>query len=57
MALELVGAVGIKVRPDADGFREAAKREILSELNGLEAEVKVKVDPKVERERVKGLFE
>lgn len=57
MALELVGAVGVKVRPDAKGFRDEAKREILSQLRDLEADVKVKVNPDIERAKLKGLFE
>lgn len=41
MALTPVGAVGIRVRPDATGFRSETKRDVMSQLKGLEGEVKV----------------
>lgn len=41
--LKLVGAVAIKVRPDATGFRREADAEIERELAGLKPTVKVKV--------------
>jgi hypothetical protein len=41
--LKLVGAVAIKVRPDATGFRGEAQREIDRELAGVKAKVKVEI--------------
>lgn len=38
---KLVGAVAIKVRPDASKFREETQREIRKELAGYKADVKV----------------
>lgn len=52
MALELVGAVGVKVRPDTKGFREKAKREILDQLRDLEADLKVNVNPRVNQKNL-----
>jgi len=42
--LKLVGAVAIKVRPDARGFRGDAQRAINKELAGVEATVKIKIE-------------
>jgi hypothetical protein len=42
--LKLIGAVAVKVRPDAKGFRGDAKRQILKELAGQEYEVVVDLD-------------
>lgn len=39
--LKLVGAVAIKVRPDADGFRRETQRQVDKELAGYSAKVKV----------------
>ena len=44
--LKLVGAVAIKVRPDASGFKREAKRQLKKETAGLEAEVKL--NPKLD---------
>lgn len=41
--IKLVGAVAIKVRPNAKGFRGETQRAISKELAGVEAEVKIKV--------------
>lgn len=41
--IKLVGAVAIKVRPYAKGFRGDTQRAIKKELAGVEAEVKIKV--------------
>lgn len=42
--LKLVGAVAIKVRPDATGFRDATQKKIREELKGYEFDVQVTVD-------------
>lgn len=39
--LNLVGAVGIRVRPDATGFKREAKAEVMSQLQGLDGQVPV----------------
>jgi hypothetical protein len=41
--IKLVGAVAIKVRPDAKGFRGETQRQVKKALAGLDAEVKVKL--------------
>lgn len=41
--IKLVGAVAIKVRPNAKGFRGETQRQVSKELAGVEAAVKVKV--------------
>ena len=42
--LKLIGAVAVKVRPDAKGFRGEAKRQVLKELAGQEYEIEVNLD-------------
>jgi hypothetical protein len=42
--LKLIGAVAVKVRPDAKGFRGDAKRQVLKELAGQEFDVVVNLD-------------
>ena len=42
--IKLVGAVAIKVRPNAKGFRGETQRQVSKELAGVEAQVKVKVE-------------
>ncbi|MBF0807903.1 hypothetical protein E4U03_04625 [Rothia nasimurium] len=39
--LNLVGAVAVKVRPDADGFRSETRRKVMQELRGVEGQVPV----------------
>jgi hypothetical protein len=40
--LKLVGAVAIKVRPDASDFRRDTQKQVKKELSGVKAEVEVK---------------
>lgn len=47
--LNLVGAVGIRVRPDATGFKRETKAEVMSQLQGLDGQVPV--TPQVEGRR------
>jgi hypothetical protein len=42
--LKLIGAVAVKVRPDAKGFRGDTKRQVLKELAGQEYDVAVNLD-------------
>ena len=42
--LKLIGAVAVKVRPDAKGFRGETKRQVLKELAGQEYDVVVNLD-------------
>lgn len=53
--LQLVGAVGVRVRPDTDGFRNEAKREILSQLKDIEGDVAVNVTPNVQYQEAEAL--
>lgn len=53
--LQLVGAVGVRVRPDTDGFRNEAKREILAQLKDIEGDVNVKVSPNVQYQEAEAL--
>lgn len=39
--LKLIGAVAVKVRPDAKGFKEDTRRQVLKELAGQDFEVEV----------------
>lgn len=41
MAINIVGAVGIRVRPDARRFRPEAKREVMAAMQGIEGEVPI----------------
>lgn len=49
--LKLVGAVAIKVRPDASGFKEEADRQLKKETANLKAEVPV--EPKLDEGEIK----
>lgn len=55
--LNLIGAVGVRVRPDTSGFRRETKSKILSELAGVDGEVpitpKVNANEAAIRSRVK----
>lgn len=42
--LKLIGAVAVKVRPDAKGFRGATRRAVLEELRGQEYDVVVNLE-------------
>ena len=55
--LKLVGAVAIKVRPDADGFRRDAQKQLDKEAKDLNAEAKLKVnlDSKEAKEKAEKL--
>ena len=39
--MSIVGAVAVRVRPDATGFREELKRDVMRELRGYDPEVEV----------------
>jgi hypothetical protein len=51
--LQLVGAVGVRVRPDTKNFRRDAKREILAQLEDIEEDVNVRVNPNVTYNEIK----
>lgn len=53
--LNLIGAVGIKLKPDASGFRGETKREVMAALSGVDAEVPV--TPVVESGRLRSEVE
>jgi phage-related protein len=42
--LKLIGAVAVKVRPDAKGFKESTKKQVLNELRGEEYDVVVNLE-------------
>lgn len=42
--LKLIGAVAVKVRPDASGFKEGTRKQVLKELAGQEYDVVVNLD-------------
>lgn len=42
--LKLIGAVAVKVRPDASGFKENTRKQVLKELHGQEYDVVVNLD-------------
>ncbi|MDR6794366.1 hypothetical protein J2X12_002897 [Pseudarthrobacter oxydans] len=42
--LKLIGAVAVKVRPDAKGFKEGTRKQVLKELAGEEYDVVVNLD-------------
>lgn len=51
--LKLVGAVAIKVRPDARGFRGETQRQVSKELAGIEGEIEVKAKVKADTTQAK----
>lgn len=59
MALKLIGAVGVKVRPEAENFRDEAERQIRRQYgNGRDGEhVDVRVQPKLDEQRMRRDFE
>lgn len=44
--IRIIGAVAVKVRPDADGFRKKLKKQIMRELKDQAEKVKVELDAK-----------
>ena len=42
--LKLIGAVAVKVRPDASGFKEDTRKQVLKELRGQEYDVVVNLE-------------
>ena len=56
MALKLIGAVGIKVRPEAENFRDEAERDIKRQLrDGID--VPVRARPEMDRDELKRDFD
>ena len=53
MAFRIVGAVGIKVRPDSTGFRTEAKAQLEGETKGLKAQVRLEPDKRGMLEQAK----
>ena len=59
MALKLIGAVGVKVRPEAENFRDEAERQIRRQYgDGRDGEhVDVRVRPKLDEQRMRRDFD
>lgn len=56
MALRLIGAVGIKVRPEAEHFRDEAERDIKRQMrDGME--VPTRIRPEMDRDQLKRDFD
>lgn len=55
--LNLVGAVGIRVRPDARGFKRETKAEVMSQLQGLEGAVPISPELQEQRAELKAQLE
>ena len=53
MAFRIVGAVGIKVRPDTKGFRTEAKEKLEAESKGLKVQARIEVDKRGMLEQAK----
>ena len=52
MALKLIGAVGVKVRPEAEDFRDEAERQLRRQLkDGYDIPAEIK--PELNREKLK----
>ena len=56
MALKLIGAVGVKVRPEAEDFRDEAERQIKRQLGGRKAGLPLDVDPEIDTAKLRKEF-
>ena len=54
MSLSLIGAVGVRVRPDTKGFRQKTKQEILSQLRDLDVPVEIEAKYDINDKGMKG---
>ncbi|WP_029090103.1 hypothetical protein [Brevibacterium album] len=57
MALKIIGAVGVKVRPEAKNFRDEAERDLRKQMGDRDYSVPMKVRPELDRSRVRQDFE
>lgn len=55
--LRIIGAVGIKVRPDVRGFRKEAKAAIMAESRGLDKDIPVDLHVEAHTKRAKAAVE
>lgn len=56
MALKLIGAVGIKVRPEAEDFRDDAERQLKKQLkDGFDAPMRL--NPEMDDKKLQQDFE
>lgn len=54
MALKLIGAVGLKVRPEAENFRDEAERDIKRQMRGADRDgYKYPIKPEVDKEHMR----
>lgn len=54
MALKLIGAVGLKVRPEAENFRDEAERDIKRQMRGADRDgYKYPIKPQVDKEHMR----
>lgn len=54
MALKLIGAVGLKVRPEAENFRDEAERDIRRQMRGADRDgYKYPIKPEVDKQQMR----
>ena len=54
MALKLIGAVGLKVRPEAKNFRDEAERDIRRQMRGADRDgYKYPIKPEVDEQHLR----
>ena len=54
MALKLIGAVGLKVRPEAENFRDEAERDIRRQMRGADRDgYKYPIKPEVDKQQLR----
>lgn len=51
--LQLIGAVGVRVRPDARNFRNEAKRDIMAQLKDIEGDLNVTPNVKFDEDKLR----
>lgn len=57
MALKLIGAVGVKVRPEAEDFRDEAERQIKRQMGGRDkGRIPMEIDPEIDSDKLKREF-
>lgn len=57
MALKIVGAVGIRVRPEAKGFRDEADRQIRRQMGDKDSRVPYRMRPEFDDDEMKREFD
>jgi hypothetical protein len=57
MALKIIGAVGVKVRPEAKNFRDEAERDLRRQLGDGDSGLRMKVHPEMDETRIRQDFD